>query len=81
MYSWISFKKKYYKFNRSIKNIIENNYKSNLSYQSLFIQIMDTSEETFKYKYADYKTTDSVHWDENTTIYYVNLMLTDASVL
>ncbi len=73
--------KKYYKFNRNIKTIIEDNYSTNLKYQSLFSKIMDTSEETYKYKYADYKTTDSIHWDENTTIYYVDLMLSDTSVL
>ena len=67
---------KYYTFNKAMKKIVESKYSSNLEYQSLFIQIMDTSAspKNFSYKIT-YNTTDGVHWDKDTTNRYVNMML------
>ena len=67
---------KYYRFNIAIKNIINDNYTSNLRYEALFMQIMEVNNEqkNFSYKIT-YNTTDGIHWDSPTTQTYVNMML------
>ena len=66
---------KYYLFNKRIKSIIETNYRSNLTYESLFIQIMEVNnnKQNFSYKIT-YNTEDGIHWDSATTKNYVNMM-------
>jgi len=72
---------KYFQFNKAMKSIVETNYSTNLKYESLFIKIMETSDEgkttspyNFDYK-IPYTTTDGVHWDSATTDTYVEMML------
>ena len=67
---------KYYQFNKAMKSIVDSNYTNNLTYESLFIKIMETNnnQKNFTYKII-YNTTDGVHWDKDTTIKYVDMML------
>ena len=68
---------KYYKFNITMKNIVESSYSNNLKYEPIFVQIMDTKhgkKVNFSYKIT-YNTTDGMHWDSNTTRTYVDIML------
>lgn len=72
---------KYYNFNNSMKTIIDNS-SYNLKFLSLFHYIMETNDKgtNFSYK-VTYNTTDGVHWNKATTIYYVNLMLNEIGKL
>lgn len=67
---------KYFKFNKTIKSIVESSYGSNLKYLSLFSRIMETNNDkkNFSFKIT-YNTTDGMHWDSSTTVTYVNMML------
>lgn len=67
---------KYFQFNKAMKSIVDSNYSTNLKYESLFIKIMETNnnKQNFTYKII-YNTTDGVHWDKDTTIRYVDMML------
>lgn len=67
---------KYFQFNKAMKSLVENNYSTNLQYESLFIKIMETNDnkKNFSYKII-YNTTDGVHWDKDTTNTYVDMML------
>ena len=67
---------KYYRFNISMRHIVEASYSKNLKYIPLFTQIMQTNNEgaNFDFKIT-YNTTDGVHWDSPTTNTYVNMML------
>ena len=67
---------KYYQFNNTIKSLIESNYKDNLIYEPLFNKIMDTKNNRKNYTYKIiYNTTDGIHWDKDTTLKYVDMML------
>jgi hypothetical protein len=68
--------RKYYEFNKATETVITSSYSDNLNYEDLFPYIMTTNELGNNYSYnVTYNTTDGIHWDEGTTIYYVNLML------
>ena len=59
-----------------MKDIIQSKYSNNLTWESLFIQIMETNNNGTNYSYkVTYNTVDGIHWDSSTTDYYVNLML------
>ena len=67
---------KYYQFNNTIKSLIESNYKDSLIYEPLFNKIMDTKNNRKNYTYKIiYNTTDGIHWDKDTTLKYVDMML------
>lgn len=67
---------KYYQFNKTMKSLVENNYKENLTYSSLFTKIVDTNNNRKNYTYKIiYNTTDGIHWDKDTTSKYVDMML------
>lgn len=68
---------KYYEFNKAIKSVIENNYSSNLQYESLLIRIMNVNDEgkNFSFKWDYYHTTDGIHWDAKTSQLYAKEML------
>lgn len=67
---------KYYVFNNAIEEIINSKYSESLNYISLFSNIMETNNngKNFSFK-TTYNTTDGIHWDEETTINYVDMML------
>lgn len=67
---------KYYQFNKTIKKLIETSYSENLSFESLFVKIMEVNDvqKEFSFK-SNYNTTDGIHWDKETTKKYVNMML------
>jgi uncharacterized protein YjdB len=74
---------KYYIFNKAMEEVLKSStYTANIKYLSLFSYIMQTNDEgtNFSYK-VTYNTEDGVHWDEQTTIYYVKLMLNETRVL
>lgn len=68
---------KYNVYNNKVKNMLKNN--SNLIYVDTFNEIMDKTGATltnraYSYK-VNYHTDDGVHWREDTTLYYLKLML------
>lgn len=67
---------KYFQFNKAMNSLVKSNYSTNLKYESVFVQIMETNtkKKNFSYKMT-YNTTDGVHWDEATTKKYIDLML------
>ncbi len=69
---------KYYKFNISTKIIVEkiDKNKDVLTYEPLFVQVMKIDDKNSNYSYKEtYNTTDGVHWDESTTIKWVDRMI------
>ena len=69
---------KYYRFNAVFKDLVEKKdpSKNVLFYEPLFIQVMKIKNTASNYSYkVDYCTTDGVHWDQYTTIDWVNRML------
>ena len=86
---------KYYKFNQAMQYIVNNKsyqlngkqiyYKQNLRYLPLLIKIMNVNENgsrfSFKSNWKDYSTTDGIHWNQETTLKYVKLMLDTAGNL
>ena len=75
--------KKYYLFNKAVGEIMNNSNYSHLTYEYIFEEIMDVSDDaetyTFKVEYHT-KSGESVHLDSKTTKYYVNLMLTSSGI-
>lgn len=67
---------KYYQFNKTVKKLIETSYSENLSFESLFVKIMEVNDvqKEFNFK-SNYNTTDGIHWDKETTKKYVDMML------
>lgn len=69
---------KYYKFNLAVKSLVKEKDETEqvLRYESLLTKIMKITEPDKNYSYkVDYCTTDGVHWDQYTTIDWVNKML------
>lgn len=69
---------KYHRFNSVFKDLVEekNPSKDVLLYEPLFIEVMKIKTTASNYSYkVDYCTTDGVHWDQYTTIDWVNRML------
>ena len=73
---------KYYLFNNTIEDLINESYSNDLVYISLFENIMETNDQmkNFTYKIT-YNTIDGVHWDKETTNTYVNMMLNHSGKL
>ena len=67
---------KYFQFNKTMKSIVDSNYTANLTYEPIFMKIMETNNnrKNFTYKII-YNTTDGIHWDKDTTSKYVDMML------
>ena len=67
---------KYFQFNKAMKSIVDSNYTANLTYEPIFMKIMETNNnrKNFTYKII-YNTTDGIHWDKDTTSKYVDMML------
>ena len=74
--------RKYYQFNKTVESIINESYATSLNYEYLFEYIMTVNDEGNNYSYnVTYNTTDGIHWDKDTTIYYVNLMFDNIDLL
>ncbi len=67
---------KYFQFNKAMKSLVDSNYTANLTYEPIFMKIMETNNnrKNFTYKII-YNTTDGIHWDKDTTSKYVDMML------